>query len=451
MNGSVFVRGGRIIDPSQGLDAIGDLLISNGTIAAVKAGGGLSAPEGTPEIDATGLVVAPGFVDLHCHLREPGFEEKETIATGTRAAARGGFTTVCCMPNTNPAIDTPATIDFILRTARAQGSARVLPVAAVTQGRAGQKLVDMAELAESGAVAFSDDGDPVADATLMRSALSNGKALGMPISDHCEDPALAGGVMHEGPVSARLGLRGVPAAAEDTMVARDIRLAELTGGHVHIAHLSTAGSVELVRRAKARGVPVTAEVTPHHLTLTDERVMRPATPGARDLGPAYDTNTRVNPPLRSIEHVEALRAGLRDGVIDAIATDHAPHTAIDKLCAYDQAAPGISGIETALGSVLGLVHEGVVELGAIIEALTWRPAAIVDRRGLGLGTLREGAPGDVTLFDPDREWTVDAGTFASKGKNTPLDGERLKGRVVATLFGGETVHRETVAGASHGR
>ncbi len=443
MNRTVLVRGGRIVDPSQGVDEVGDVLIRDGLVAAVKRGGGLSAPEGAREIDAGGLIVAPGFVDLHCHLREPGFEEKETIATGTRAAARGGFTTVCCMPNTKPAIDTIDTVEFILRTASAEGSVRVLPVAAVTQGRAGRKLVDMAALAEAGAVAFSDDGDAVADAELMRQALAQSKCLGLPISDHCEDPTLLGGVMHEGSISARLGLRGVPAASEDAMVARDIRLAELTEGHAHIAHLSTAGSVDLVRQAKARRVPVTAEVTPHHLTLTDERV-------ATSTG-AGDANTRVNPPLRSIEHVEALRQGLRDGVIDAIATDHAPHTTADKLRAFDQAAPGISGIETALASVLSLVHGGMLDVGTVIAALTWRPAAIVDRKGLGLGTLREGAPGDVTLFDADVEWTVDVGAFASRGKNTPLAGQRLKGRVVATLYGGGIAYEESAVGATHGR
>jgi dihydroorotase len=443
MNRPVLVRGGSIVDPSQGLEAVGDLLILNGLVEAVKPGGGLSAPEGARAIDARGLIVSPGFVDLHCHLREPGFEEKETIATGTRAAARGGFTTVCCMPNTNPAIDTIDNVELILRTASAEGSVRVLPVAAVTRSRAGRELVDMAALAEAGAIAFSDDGDAVADAELMRQALAQSKRLGLPISDHCEDPTLVGGVMHEGSVSARLGLRGVSAASEDTMVARDIRLAELTGGHVHIAHLSTAGSVNLVRQARARGVRVTAEVTPHHLTLTDERV---ATPGG-----AGDTNTRVNPPLRSIEHVQALREGLRDGVIDAIATDHAPHTTADKLCAFDQAAPGISGIETALASVLSLVHGGILGMGAVIAALTWRPAAIVDLRGLGLGTLREQAPGDVTLIDPNLEWTVDADAFASKGKNTPLAGQRLKGRVIATLFGGGIAYEESAIGETHGR
>ncbi|MCH8194900.1 MAG: dihydroorotase [Chloroflexi bacterium] len=451
MSASLLIRGGRIVDPANGIDAVGDLLVRDGRVAAVDTSGGLSAPEGTPELDARGLVVAPGFVDLHCHLREPGFEEKETIATGTRAAARGGFTTVCCMPNTHPAIDTRATVEFILGQARAEGAVRVLPVGAVTIERAGRELVDMSELAEAGVVAFSDDGMPVADAHLMRSALAFSRVLGLPVMDHCEDQSLARGVMHEGRVATALGLGGNPAAAEDTMVARDVFLAELTGGHVHIAHLSTKGAVELVRQAKERGLAVTAEVTPHHLTLTDETIAgRKGLDGGRHdglaAGNAYDSNAKVNPPLRSQDHVDALVAGLRDGVIDAIATDHAPHTVVDKLCEFDLAEFGISGFETALGSVLALVHDGRIGLPALVERLTWGPARIVDVGRTGIGTLGVGAPGDVVLFDLDQEWVVDAESFASKGKNTPLDGRRLKGQVVATVVGGSVAHaaRDTV-------
>ena len=457
MSNHLLIRGGRIIDPAQGVDAVGDLLIRDGVVAALKAGGGLAAPAGTPVVDAKGLVVTPGFVDLHAHLRQPGFEEKENIASGTRAAARGGFTTLCCMPNTEPAIDSRATIEFILATAKSAGVVRVWPIAAVTVGRQGKQLTEMAELAAAGAVAFSDDGSPVADARLMRSALSYCTRLGLPISDHCEDPALARGVMHEGSVSSRLGLPGSPAAAEDVMVARDIMLAEVTGGRVHIAHLSTAGAVELVRQGKAKGLLVTAEAAPHHLTLTDEWVAgRPghAQPLAfSGCGPAYDTNCKVNPPLRSKEHVEAVIQGLHDGVIDAIATDHAPHTVSDKLCEFENAAYGITGLETALGSVLSLVHQGRISLPALVDRLTWGPAKIVDHAKIGIGTLRAGAPGDVAVFDPNVEWQVDAQAFASKGKNTPLHGERLRGAIVVTVFGGALVHdaRPIVAASQRGK
>lgn len=448
MSSSLLIKNGRIIDPSQKLDAIGDLLIIDGKVAAVKAGKGLAAPQGVPTLDAKGSVVTAGFVDLHCHLREPGFEEKETIATGTLAAARGGFTTICCMPNTNPALDSRSSVEFVLAKAKAEGVVRVLPIGAVTKAREGHELAQLAELAEAGVVAFSDDGSPVADAAIMRNALSYAKAWGLPITDHCEEPSLAkGGVMHEGRVATRLGLKGMPAAAEEAMVARDISLAELTGSRVHIAHASTAGSVELVRRAKERGLPVTAEVTPHHLTLSDSLVEH------RDgkLGPAYDTNCKVNPPLRGAEHVAACVAGLAQGVFDAIATDHAPHTIVDKQCEFDLAAFGISNFETALGSVLSLVHSGVVPLSVVVERLTCSPGGIADRQRRGLGTLQVGAVGDVALIDLNAAWTVEAKEFASKGKNTPLDGHILKGRVVATVYGGAVVHSLTTKGAAHGR
>ena len=445
MTGSILIRGGRVIDPSQGIDAVADVLVLEGKVAEVKIGGGLSAPGGTPILDAAGLVVTPGFVDLHCHLREPGFEEKETIATGTRAAARGGFTTVCCMPNTDPAIDTRAAVEFIFEKARSEGAIRVLPVAAVTRGRKGKQLVEMGELADAGVVGFSDDGDPVADSQLMRSALAYTRPMGLPIMDHCEDPALAGGVMHEGKVATRLGLRGVPAAAEESMVSRDILLAELTGGYAHISHVSTAGSVALIRYAKEKGLSVTTEVTPHHLTLTHELVCGQFSTGEMP----YDTNTKVNPPLREASDVEALIEALASGVIDAVATDHAPHTIVDKLSPYDEAAFGISGIETALGSVLSLVHAGRIELRTLVERMTWAPARIIDRKGMGIGTLAAGAVGDVTVFSLDEEWQVDAQGFASRGKNSPIDGRKLKGRVIATIFGGNVAHnaaREATSG-----
>ncbi len=461
MTDSLALRGGRVIDPANGLDAVADVLFMDGRVAAVGPDAGREAAQA---IDARGLVVCPGFVDVHCHLREPGFEHKETIASGTLAAGRGGFTTVCAMPNTEPPIDTAAAVEFVLRTAQAQGAVRVLPIACVSRGRAGRELADLAELAEAGAVAFSDDGSPVADAHLMRRALEYASMLGLPIIDHCEEPSLAaGGVMHEGWVAARLGLRGVPAAAEEAVVARDIALAELTGSHapagarlgVHIAHVSAAGSVDLIRRAKARGVPVTAEVTPHHLTLTHEAVL--LGPGEVPGGLAYDTNAKVNPPLRTPEDPAACLEGLLDGAIDCIATDHAPHAVEDKLCEFDQAAFGISGLETALGLCMSLVHDvgaprrvgAPLPLPRLIEALTIGPvrALGLDRpfdsaRGRlleGLGTLSPGAPGDVALIDPEADWTVEPERLASKGKNTPLAGRRLRGRVVATLYEGRVV------------
>ncbi|MBI2908813.1 MAG: dihydroorotase, partial [Chloroflexi bacterium] len=376
---------------------------------------------------------------LHAHLREPGHEEKETIATGTRAAAKGGFTTVCCMPNTEPPLDTRATVEFVRRGAAEQGTVRVLPIGCITQGRKGQELAEMGELAEAGVVAFSDDGSPVANARLMRNALAYGKTLGLPLIEHCEDPVLSeGGVMNEGWVATRLGLRGAPAAAEEIMVARDIFLAELTGGRLHIAHASTAGTVELVRRAKEKGVRVTAEATPHHLTMTEEWVLGHKTgTGPSSAAPlAYDTSTKVNPPLRSSRDVRALVQGLREGVIDAIATDHAPHSQLDKLCEYDMAPFGISVFETALGSLLSLVHAGLLDLPTLIARLTVGPAHVLGRKADGLGSLRVGAPADAVVFNPDEEWTVDVERFVSRGKNTPLHGCTLKGRVKLTLVGG---------------
>ncbi len=429
---SLAIRGGRILDPANGIDAIGDVVLVDGRVAAIGSDAGKDAAE---TIDAHGLVVAPGFVDIHCHLRQPGFEHKETIATGTLAAARGGFTTVCAMPNTEPPIDSAAAGEFVLRTAQAEGVVRVLPIACVTRGRAGRELADLAELAGAGAVAFSDDGSPVADAHLMRRALEYAGMLGIPVIDHCEDLVLAaGGVMHEGWVSTRLGLRGVPAAAEETMAARNIALAEQTGSAVHLAHVSTAGSVEIIRQAKARGVPVTAEVTPHHLALTHEAVLHgPAeVPG----GLAYDTNAKVNPPLRSQADAEACVAGLLDGTIDCIATDHAPHAIQDKLCEFDHAAFGISGLETALALALA-----AVSLEDVIRSLTIGPvrALGIDRKIEGLGSLSVGGPGDVVVIDPDAEWVVEPETFASKGKNTPLAGRTLRGRVVTTVYAGSAV------------
>jgi dihydroorotase len=427
---SLLIHGGRIIDPSQRIDLIGDLLIQDGRVAWLGAGREIPATA-CSVLEAQGLVVCPGFIDLHCHLRQPGFEEKETIATGAKAAARGGFTTVCCMPNTNPPIDNAAVVEYILNIARAEAAIRVLPIGCITKGRKGEKLAEMGELAAAGVVGFSDDGNPVADARLMRHALEHSLAFGLPIIDHAEEPSLAqGGVMNEGAISTRLGLRGIPSAAEEVMVARDLILAELTGARLHIAHVSTAGSVDLIRWAKERGVSVTAEVTPHHLTLTEERL----------LSPPYDTNAKVNPPLRTQRDTKALLLGLREGVIDAIATDHSPHASRDKICEFDAAAFGISNFETALGSLMLLFHRGEIDLITLIAKLTVEPARFL---GQGeLGTLREGAAGDVAIFDPEAEWTVNPQDFVSKGKNTPLAGCVLKGKVMAAVAGGEVAYKE---------
>jgi dihydroorotase len=426
----LLIQNGRIIDPSQGIDMTGNLLIAEGKISWL---GEKAPPQTSYEIlNAKGLIVCPGLIDLHCHLRQPGDEEKETIATGTRAAARGGFTTVCCMPNTKPPLDNQTAIEFIKSRAASEGVVRVLPIGCISKGRKGEELAEMGELASSGVIGFSDDGAPVSSAYLMRQALDYSRAFDLPVIDHCEEKALTeGGQMNEGVISTKLGLRGIPAAAEEIAVARDLALAELTGGRLHIAHVSTESSVELIRRAKEKGVKVTAEVTPHHLALTEERVL------------GYDTNAKVNPPLRTREDIKALIHGLNDNTIDIIATDHAPHTEADKLCEFDLAPFGISGFETALGSLMGLVHEGELKLATLIAKLTHEPAKIIGDRYGKLGTLAVGAPADITIFDPNLEWVVDTQEFASKGKNTPLAGERLKGKIMATIHGGKLVYQDS--------
>ncbi|MBI2860292.1 MAG: dihydroorotase [Chloroflexi bacterium] len=423
---ALLVRSGRIIDPACGVDRVDDLLVAGGVVSRLGPG---PLPPGCAIIEARGFILCPGFIDLHCHLREPGFEEKETIATGTLAGARGGFTTLCCMPNTAPPIDSSAAVEQVKAIAAAEGVVRVLPIGCVTRGRAGSGLAPLEEMARAGAAGFSDDGSPVSNSLLMRQALERCRDLGLPVIDHCEDTSLtAGGQINEGEISARLGLRGMPAAAEDIIVARDLALAGLTGGHLHIAHVSTEGSVDLIRRAKDKGINVTAEVTPHHLTLTEEAVV------------GGGASAKVNPPLRTKKDIRALIQGLREGVIDAVATDHAPHTDAEKRLPFDQSPFGISGLETALGSLMSLVHGGDIDLGTLVASLTSRPARVTGRDDLG--TLRPGAPADITIFDPDTEWTVDPAQFASKGKNTPLAGAVLRGRVMATIYGGRLVYRD---------
>ena len=435
----IVIKGGRIIDPSEGVDMVGDVLIEDGKVVRVDAD--IASPEGAHLIDAKGMVVSPGFVDLHCHLRDPGLEYKETIASGTRAAAKGGFTTVCAMPNTEPTMHTRATVEYVTEKARTEGAVRVLPIGCVTKRSAGAELAEMAELAEAGCIGFSDDGHPVADSNIMRQALSYASGLGLPIINHCETPDLfRDGHMNEGWVSNRLGIQGAPNSAEETMVARDIMLAELTGGHIHLAHISTERTLDLVRNAKERGIRVTCEITPHHLTLTDEAVMGNA--GGRPFDAletaAYDTYAKVNPPLRARSDMDVMADGLADGTIDVIATDHAPHNQIEKLCTFEEAAMGISNLETALGSVMSLVHAGQVGLPLVIEKLTSAPAAFLGRTDIG--SLRPGANADVTIFDPNAKWTVDTEKFVSKGKNSPLHGQTLKGQVVMTMVGGEVVY-----------
>ena len=437
---SILIKAGRVVDPSRDIDKVADVLIEDGKILGVDNG---IESEHAEVIDATGMIVCPGFIDLHTHLREPGFEYKETIATGTAAAARGGFTTVCAMPNTIPVMDSRSIVDFVLTKAAEEGVVRVLPIGAVTKGSKGKELAEMGELAEAGVIGFSDDGHPVSDDNVMRQALGYASTVGLPIINHAEVRSLSsGGTMNEGWVATRLGLKGIPDSAEEIMVARDIVLARLTGGRVHIAHASTAGTIDLVRRGKDDGVDVTCEVTPHHLTLPDETVMGHLSANGPfdDLTEAaYDSNAKVAPPLRSRNDVGVMAQALNEGVIDFIATDHAPHGTVDKQTTFEDAENGISNIETALGSVMGLAHSDAVPLPVLVEKLTASPARFLGRSDLG--TLKPGNIADVTIIDPDAEWVVDPSEFLSKGKNTPLVGAILKGRVVTTVYGGQVVYR----------
>jgi dihydroorotase len=424
----LLLKGGRVIDPAQGLDATLDVMVAEGTIEEV---GPRVQPRGAQVLDVKGFVVCPGFIDIHTHLREPGREDKETIATGTRAAAAGGFAAVCAMPNTDPVNDTAGITRAILEKARAEGAVRVYPIGAITRGQKGEELAEYGDLKEAGCVAVSDDGRPVASARVMRRALEYAKAFGLVVIDHCEEPTLAEkACMNEGPVSTTLGLRGQPAAGEAIMVERDVLLAELTGGRVHVAHLSAAASVDAVRRGKARGVRVTAEATPHHLFLTDEAV--------RETG--YDTNTKMNPPLRSEADREAVVAGLRDGTIDCVATDHAPHTVDDKKVEFDQAANGVVGLETAVALCLDrLVGAGLVELPHLVALLSANPARVL---GLPGGTLAPGSPADITVLDLAKKRQVDPSRFESRSRNTPFGGWILKGWPAMTIVGGRVAWKD---------
>ncbi len=442
-NVPVLIAGGRVIDPSSGFDGIADVLVGDGVIKAVGPGlAGQVSADDVRVIPADGMVVCPGFIDVHTHLREPGFEYKETIATGAAAAARGGFTTLCAMPNTEPPVDNAAVVDYVLRRGAA-AAVRIRAIGCVSKGRRGRELADMEELAAAGCVAFSDDGDPVHDSGLMRLALTYSRDLGLPISNHCQDHALCPqGVMAEGWVSSRLGLAGIPAVAEEAMVARDIALAELTGGRLHLAHLSAAGSVEMVRTAKSRGIPITAEVCPHHLMLTEDWALGGHGDTAATGALSYETQTKVYPPLRRPEDVAACISGLADGTIDCIATDHAPHDRASKECTYQDAAFGISVLETALGMLMQAVHDGGILLPTLIDRLTLGPAQALGAAFAPYAALVAGTPADLVVFDPDAVWRVDVNRFASLGRNTPLDGVELRGRVAATLVGGRPVFAE---------
>jgi len=421
---NVLIRNGRVVDPANSVDAVQDVLITAGRIERV--GKALTVSDGVTTIDASGKVVCPGFIDVHVHLREPGYEYKETVATGTRAAAAGGFTAVCCMANTNPVNDNRAVTDYILAKAASEGVVRVHPIGAVTRGLRGEALAELAELAEAGCVAFSDDGNCVMDAALYRRAMEYTLPFGRAIISHAEDHNLArGGAMNEGVVSTELGIPGIPAAAEDVMVGRDILLAELTGAHLHIAHVSTAGAVRLVREAKARGVHVTAEVTPHHLLLTEDAVRE------------FDSNTKMAPPLRTKHDTEALLEGLVDGTIDCIATDHAPHALSEKEGEFERAANGIVGLETAVALLLDrLVRPGALSLAVLVSRLSRDPARLLDLPG---GTLSPGAPGDITILDLDADAVVDPARFRSRSRNTPFGGWRLRGGPWKTIVGGTVV------------
>lgn len=434
---NILIKNGHLVDPSQGIDGIYDILVSKGKIQELKSHGTKGKSQKPAKntagrktedaelvtINAEGLLVLAGLVDMHVHLREPGFEYKETIQTGTEAAIAGGTTSVCCMPNTNPVNDNASITDFIMKRAMERGFCDVFPVGAITKGQRGEELAEFGMMYEAGCIAFSDDGRPVMDSLMMRRAFEYSKIFNVPIISHAEDMSLvAGGVMNEGLLSLQLGLKGIPAQAEEIMVARDIALAELTGGRLHIAHVSTKGSVELIRLAKKRGTAdITAETCPHYFSITEDAV------------DGYDTNAKVNPPLRTSGDIEAIKEGLRDNTIDVIATDHAPHHADEKLGEFDLAPSGISGFETSIGLSMKLVDDKVLNLKQLIEKMALNPSKII---GIRKGTVKQGADADMVILDTHTEYTVDSTSFRSKGKNTPFNGWQLNTRPVATIAKG---------------
>jgi dihydroorotase len=423
----LLIEGGRVVDPARNVDGLLDVVVEDGLVRALAPGMGSSPREYARVIDARGLVVVPGLVDMHVHLREPGNEEEETIASGAAAAVAGGFTSVAAMPNTDPAVDNEAAAEFQVNQGRRAAKARVYPIGAITKGRKGEELSEMGGLVRGGAVAFSDDGSPVANAEVMRRGLLYAKMFDKVVIDHAEDPDLAGkGVMHAGLVSIVLGLSGKSSASEEVMVARDITLAEITGGRLHIAHVSTRGSVELVRRAKNRGIRVTCEATPHHFSLTDEAVR------------TFDPNFKMNPPLRTADDVQAIIEGLKDGTIDAIASDHAPHSQEAKSVEFQDAPNGVLGLETNVPvAYTRLVEERGLSLSRLVEVMSWGPAKIL---GIAAGTLAPGVAADITLLDLETPWTVDVQQFRSKARNCPFHGWPVRGRAVYTLVGGKVVH-----------
>lgn len=423
---SLLIKNGRIIDPSQGVDRVGDLFLADGKVRQIGSCAGVRAER---TLDATNLIVCPGLIDIHVHFREPGNEEEETIASGSAAAVAGGFTSVACMPNTDPAIDSATAVEFVVGQAARAGLCNVFPIGAITKQRQGKELAEMGQMVRAGAVAFSDDGHGVASASVMLRAMQYVTMFDKPLIQHCEDPDLsAGGAMHSGYVSVRLGLPGIPAVAEELMLQRDLRLARETGARYHAAHISTAGSVKLLRRARHDGVPVTAEVTPHHLLLTDEACA------------GYDTNYKMNPPLRTDEDVRACLQGVVEGTIDCLASDHAPHGTQEKELVFTAAPFGIIGLETALPLyVKALITPGLLDWPDLIDRMTVRPARVL---GLAKGTVAVGADADVTLIDPQAEWTIDVSRFRSKSRNSPFDGWAVRSRVVATIVGGDVKYYE---------
>ncbi|MHB8111170.1 MAG: dihydroorotase [Syntrophorhabdaceae bacterium] len=421
-----LIRGGRVIDPKSGLDGTYDILVEDSRIAAIS-GDFRKIDAKIKVVDASQCIVAPGLIDVHCHLREPGFEYKETIKTGTAAAARGGFTTVVCMANTSPVNDNRSITEFIIDKAQSDGSCKVLPCGAITKGHSGAELAEIGEMASAGIAALSDDGRSVHNAGLMRKALEYAKIFSLPVISHCEDETLSGGYVHEGRSSLLNGLEAIPAIAEEIIVQRDVVIARYVDSPIHLTHISTAGSVDIIERAKKLSRMVTCDTCPHYFTLTDEATL------------TYDTNTKVNPPLRSSEDVAAIKEGLRKGIIDIIATDHAPHEFTSKDVEFNLASFGMSGFETAFALSLDLVREGILDINGLLAKMTINPAKLL---GLESGCLSEGAPADIIIFDPDREWTVNRNAFLSKGKNTPFHGIKLRGKNLFTMVEGKIVFDE---------